>query len=512
MARQPTNAKLIIAGPGAGKTHNMVEQIINGMYDLSPARYMAVITYTNAATYNIQNRLAKKIAIPENLFIGTIHSFLNKFILIPYASTVLDNVGGEKLFLQCQIDDVLTYVKKMKNKTFTIEQTSALKANIREKLKKKGYITFDQTITIAKECMENKTVSRIVANRLQYLFVDEFQDTDNAICAVVESIRKHRLTKIYCVGDPEQYIKSFDSSVRAFTNIPILKMAASNGYEVSYNNANHRSSETIVRFINQFSKRSFEGTVFQQKSEAGYEGSAVRFIKKHENIAHILPDFIACCELENIKVSDRCIIAKKNDVIKKAASVLGQKYVTPKKNQQSSLLATMKETLLSTLQLSQAEYLERYQMNIYGLRACAIQILKAVNSGIIQNENTYVKFVNEVLGLTIVKGLPIKIENFKSHADDGHLDGFVTLCNIHTIKGLEAEAVLAIAKTEAELLLWIETDLAVRDAKREDEDTDYPRLGYVAFSRAKRLLCIACLELVSVETLDRLKMLGISAT
>jgi len=508
MAKAGKTAKLIIAGPGAGKTHNMVQQIINAMHRLSPARYIAVITYTNSATHNIQNRLAKQIAIPDNLFIGTIHSFLNKFIVIPYASIVLDNIGSEKLFLQCQIDDVLLYVKKLKDKIYTNEETAILKSNIKNKLKKRGYITFDQTINIAKECMDNKTVSRIVSNRLQYLFVDEFQDTDNAIFSVVESIRKQKQTEIYCVGDPEQYIKSFDSSVRAFGNIPILKMANSTSYEVAYNYSNHRSSEAIVKFINKFSRRDFTGSIFQQKCETNVAGNPVRFIKKYENVAHILPDFFSFCDAENIAPGDRCIIAKKNDVIRKAASALGQHFVTPKKSQHSSLLNVMKETLLSTLQLSQTEFLERYQVNVYGLRAYALQILKAINGGVIQNENSYVKFVTEKLGLKVVKGLPVKIENFKSHVDNQG-GGYVTLSNIHTIKGLESEAVLALAKTEAELLLWIETDLSVRDAKRNDEETDYPRLGYVAFSRAKKLLCISCLEAISNDTEQKLKDLGV---
>lgn len=49
--------KLIIAGPGAGKTYGMVNEIISSLSELSPARYMVVITYTNSATDNIKNRL-----------------------------------------------------------------------------------------------------------------------------------------------------------------------------------------------------------------------------------------------------------------------------------------------------------------------------------------------------------------------------------------------------------------------------------------------------------------------
>ena len=68
---------------------------------------MIVVTYTNSATKNIKKRLGKRIAIPPNLFIGTIHSFLNRFIVIPYSSLHNEDVNGEKLFIQCGTDDVL---------------------------------------------------------------------------------------------------------------------------------------------------------------------------------------------------------------------------------------------------------------------------------------------------------------------------------------------------------------------------------------------------------------------
>jgi DNA helicase-2/ATP-dependent DNA helicase PcrA len=70
--------------------------------------------------------------------------------------------------------------------------------------------------------------------------------------------------------------------------------------------------------------------------------------------------------------------------------------------------------------------------------------------------------------------------------------------------------VLAIAKTQAELLLWIEINRNIRDNKRTNETTDYPRLDYVAFSRVERLLYIACLEPISQDTLLKLKHLGVS--
>lgn len=99
--------QLVIAGPGAGKTHNMVQRVLESIENLHPARYCVVITYTNAATDEIKTRLANQIKIPENVFIGTIHSFLNKFFIIPYASILDSAISPQKAFLQISSDEIV---------------------------------------------------------------------------------------------------------------------------------------------------------------------------------------------------------------------------------------------------------------------------------------------------------------------------------------------------------------------------------------------------------------------
>jgi DNA helicase-2/ATP-dependent DNA helicase PcrA len=225
MAKNQVKGTMIIAGPGAGKPHNMVETIIKALPELSPFRYMAVITYTNSATNNIKNRLSKKITIPDNLFIGTMHSFLNRFIVIPFSAFMPEPVGKEKLFMQCGIDDVFAHVERSKpagKKSPTPQAISKLKSDIRKKLNKLGYITFDQTLSIAYECIGQEAICKIIANRLQYLFVDEFQDSGNQVYEIIESIRKKNRTKIYCVGDPEQVsrIKDRNIAVDLFHSLP----------------------------------------------------------------------------------------------------------------------------------------------------------------------------------------------------------------------------------------------------------------------------------------------------
>lgn len=518
MVTKTQKARLIIAGPGAGKTHNMVSTIMMSLSELSPARYMAVITYTNAAANNIYLRLSKEITIPDNLFIGTMHSFLNRFVVMPFAVFGSEAVAREKLFLQCGLDDVYKKVEDLKEKAKrakTPQEKAVIKKKIRTKLNKNGFITFDQTLSISKDCTTNKNVIRVLSNRLQYLFVDEFQDSDNDVFGIIENIRKQEKTKIYCVGDPEQYIQSFDSSIKKFDNIPILKAAASSKYDVEINDRNFRCSQKIVSFLNNFNGRTFKTAKFKQvaASRNGHEspevGEEIMFTAKWGNVKPMIDEFYEKCDVLGISISNRCILAKRNDVIKRIAAAVNNHFMNPRKESGISPVKAIQDTLLSTIRLNQTQFCERYETDVYTLRKYSIAILKAIRNGLITNENTFAIFIKQEFDLDLVDGLPVKIENLKFDFNHRSIGTVFTLCNIHTIKGLEAEAVLAIAKSEEELLLWIETDREARELKRDNEKTDYPRLGYVAFSRAERFLCIGCLEQISPETLQKLKSLKI---
>ena len=69
---------------------------------------------------------------------------------------------------------------------------------------------------------------------------------------------------------------------------------------------------------------------------------------------------------------------------------------------------------------------------------------------------------------------------------------------IHKAKGLEADCVLVVAENEKQLFKWLnmtKTDM------RNESDEDY-RLGYVAFSRARKVLAVAVLEEIDTSAFD----------
>ena len=96
----------ILAGPGAGKTHWLVEhikQIIERSDRLGPGQRIACISYTTVAAEEIESRLGPAAA---HVDVSTIHSFLYRNIVKPYlpwvrsdnAEPVVDymNVDGHR--------------------------------------------------------------------------------------------------------------------------------------------------------------------------------------------------------------------------------------------------------------------------------------------------------------------------------------------------------------------------------------------------------------------------------
>jgi len=83
----------VSAGPGAGKTHWLVEHIRNVLHRsnrLGKTRKIACITYTNIAVETILSRLGTSVDCVE---VSTIHSFLYKYIIKPYASFIATKFG-----------------------------------------------------------------------------------------------------------------------------------------------------------------------------------------------------------------------------------------------------------------------------------------------------------------------------------------------------------------------------------------------------------------------------------
>ncbi len=82
----------VYAGPGAGKTHFLVENVkniitTNALITRSQMRKILCVTYTNAAADEIKRRLDK---FTEHVEVHTIHGFLIEHIIQPFQQELRD--------------------------------------------------------------------------------------------------------------------------------------------------------------------------------------------------------------------------------------------------------------------------------------------------------------------------------------------------------------------------------------------------------------------------------------
>lgn len=503
-SRKPT---VVVAGPGAGKTHDMVSNIANRIPDLAPNRYLVAITYTNAAADLIRERLYGRTKPSRNIYIGTIHSFLNRFILSPFA-VVTQELPDEHIFLSV---DATIPSKTSSGKKLTQQEIRMAKASKIKALVKRGVVPYDRMGSVAATLIKQKEIRRLVGHRIQYLFVDEFQDVDTTQYAIFDELRKEKKTNIFVVGDPEQYISTFtyrnrSLSVKApdYSKIPFFRFAEkSDRIELE---DNHRSFDEIVNFTNQF-----HGQLSQDGKRGQSGGERVAFLQDCE-LGDIVDRFRSITDSWHTgsEPITRLYLSHFNKTLEPARQRFGLIPVSNTGAAQMSLLQEACELLAKAMGKNQHKIRREHDFDFMVWRKIGMRLLKEIRKGEIDS--------TETLDIFLSKECPL-VERSKEQSVSYELQVLIDcvmngstqsdsecVSSIHKAKGLEADAVLAVAKNQAELRKWCETDFSIRSTDKDD----ICRIGFVAFSRAKESLLLACLKKVDSETTAVLESLGIA--
>ncbi|MCA4157864.1 UvrD-helicase domain-containing protein [Priestia megaterium] len=505
--KRKLNNLLIIAAAGSGKTTELINQIIQKVNQLPNNKHLVVITYTNSATNEILERLQKKVLIQPNIFIGTIHSFLIKFLIKPYGR-VLGLVPNELIITDYEIK-----VNKSSKNPF-VE-----KSLIANQLSEKGVVTYDYIVTLSKKILDNAEVKKRFCNRIRYLFVDEFQDSTNTQFEIFDTLRKGKNSEVILVGDPEQRIMNFrnkprkrqgSTGVKKVPLHPIEALQNKKVYSISKLNCNYRSSETIVKFINYF-----HSSIQQEWSNKEITSkNPVMFIQS-SNLKSIISVFNNLCTNNNYCETlpkTRFFLAHENKIYKNYKKV----DFNDKSKENLSLFTCVFEFLSAFYNIKKDQLPFALGLEEIELRKKCLLLFFEINYNIDFDVDDFVSFVettfnrereetDEKVKFNIkdkAKRLVDELSNrmtanYEDMAKElnEYQDSFLT---IHKSKGLQADAVLVVAKNEKELLMWLEDN---KDNRLLDQQ-DKCRLGYVAFSRPKEFLCIACLTPVSKETIE----------
>lgn len=324
----------IYAGPGAGKTHFLVENIkdiikndnkIKG----SVNRKILCITYTNAAVDEIKRRLDN---YSKNVEVFTIHRFIIEYIIKPYQtelkkhilmdfgikisnkSRIASQIEGlgilhghdkdeifEFLRIESNTDEEISYSKKIMGDVQvdiekfcsdgTVKIKKSDKIDERHKLAIKKYIwskakklTHNEILYFGyRIVVNNSTIAYALRVQFPYIFIDEFQDT-NPLQAMLIKYIGSKSSIIGIIGDIAQSIYSFQGAKPSkFSEFSINDDTCTYEYEIL---GNRRSTKNIVYLCNYIR----QSDKLIQESTKEYEDDAQREVAENIKVCFIVGD------------------------------------------------------------------------------------------------------------------------------------------------------------------------------------------------------------------------------
>lgn len=246
----------VAACPGSGKTTVLLAKLklLVDWMPLENGAGICVLSHTNVAVNEIKKRLSgyadRLLGYPN--YIGTIQSFVDKFVTMPY----LRNVAGRNV----QAVDNLTYAQHMLSRmqhsakysalnyvtrnsfetghqfTARIDHTQALyiradgalcvgkqvkalagantqsakqyKALLVDLLKSEGIMRYQDAYSYAKTAVDDlpETYTSLFSSRFQYIFIDEYQDCNSIQRQAIAAIFDPTKCTVIKIGDSDQAI------------------------------------------------------------------------------------------------------------------------------------------------------------------------------------------------------------------------------------------------------------------------------------------------------------------
>ncbi len=272
---------LILAGAGSGKTTVVVNKIAYILEQkLCPPYSILAITFTNKATNELKTRVDNILGEDsEGIWIGTFHSIcmkiLRRYIVkLGYQQDFLiyDSADQKTLIKRCMKE--LNIDEKLFPPKMILAEISAAKDNLMEpdvylaahqgdlrktqigecykiyqkRLFEANALDFDDIIILTVKLFScDSEALEYYQNKFKYVFVDEYQDTNNAQY-ILTSLLAGKYKNICVVGDDDQSIYKFRGA-----NINNIL-----DFETDYENAkvikleqNYRSTQNILSAANQ---------------------------------------------------------------------------------------------------------------------------------------------------------------------------------------------------------------------------------------------------------------------
>jgi len=220
---------LVLAGPGAGKTHLLADRIKHLLNNNIEKEKITVLTYVTDAKENMINKLVdpngnfkiQYLSLPQ---ISTMHSLGFQIIfenphyvnLLKTSLGVQDDDDVKKLIFR-DAALILNFTENDGKESIKCKQYGDCKEDTKkicnkywEIMSKLNRIDFDDQILFACTILEhNPVILEKYQSKAQHLLVDEYQDINSAQFKLIELLSRKSRNGLFVVGDDAQSIYGF---------------------------------------------------------------------------------------------------------------------------------------------------------------------------------------------------------------------------------------------------------------------------------------------------------------
>ncbi|WJS93370.1 ATP-dependent helicase [Flavobacterium johnsoniae] len=341
---------VVKACPGSGKTYSLAARISRLLREPDLGKKgLAVISFTNIACQEIEDRLSSDFSTPVPLrhphFLGTIDSFINTFIFLPFGHLIMGCPSRPELVGEphgpwsvkkfdkdydqyfdkttFNSEDILIRIAPYQAFHFkwnyitiggTVNGHITNIINSKWALFKKGYANQSDANYISLKVLEKyPLIAENVAKKFVNFLIDECQDTNDIHMKIIDILNNRGNSNIMLIGDRDQSIFEWNEAR------PELFDAKYNIWDKILLYENRRSSQHICNFIRNLSSFSEIKAVNERVKDSvlipsilGYkmtkkaskkDPTVITAEESHEAFRKILDDFIKECESNGIIIN-----------------------------------------------------------------------------------------------------------------------------------------------------------------------------------------------------------------
>ncbi|MFI7163826.1 UvrD-helicase domain-containing protein [Rhodococcus erythropolis] len=216
---------ILTACPGSGKTRSIAARMA---MLVSEGEALALVSYTNTGADEIARAAAELhgTRIDGLNFVGTLHSFIHKYLIQPFAHLLTGSVVPVRIDPDA-VSELSPIGDRVHNYRYTVDgvlvpkgaKTPSAPADIlaaqtsKELAASRGVVGYDDALHYSYRILQEfPNIARALAIRFGEIIVDEAQDSNEAQLAILSAIKLAGLKSLVLVGDYDQTIYSFGGS------------------------------------------------------------------------------------------------------------------------------------------------------------------------------------------------------------------------------------------------------------------------------------------------------------